>query len=88
VTGDDQNLCMTMESDLWWRLFKAGGTMQFVDEFIDVKREHADTKIKIKLRHYQVFMKVVLMHYGRVPMKRWRDQPYAIWFKMFSEWSS
>ena len=85
VSGVDQNLHMAMDYDLWWRLFKAFGPLQFVDEFVAVNREHADTKTKIKRRlHYQEAMAVVRKHYGRVPLKWWMAQPYAVWFKMIA----
>ncbi len=82
VGGVDAKLHMVMDYDLWWRLFKSLGPLHFVDDFVAVNREHEDTKTKTQRRlHYQEAMKVVLKHHGRVPLKWWIAQPYAVWFK-------
>lgn len=82
VGGVDVNLHMVMDYDLWWRLFKSVGPLQFVDDFVAVNREHEHTKTKTLRRlHYQEAMKVVRKHYGRLPLKWWLAQPYAVWFK-------
>ena len=82
VGGVNKDLHMTMDYDLWWRLFKASGPLLFVDAFVAVNREHAATKTKTNRRlHYQEAIKVVRKHYGRVPLKWWIYQPYAVWFK-------
>lgn len=82
VGGLDESLHMTMDYDLWWRLSKLEGALQFIDEYAAVNREHQDTKTKTKRRlHYKEAMMVVRKHYGRVPLKWWIAQPYAVWFK-------
>jgi len=82
VGGVDAKLHMAMDYDLWWRLFKSAGQPHFVDEFVAVNREHEDTKTKTQRRlHYREAMKVVRKYYGRVPLKWWLAQPYAVWFK-------
>jgi glycosyltransferase involved in cell wall biosynthesis len=82
VGGVDAKLHMAMDYDLWWRLFKSVGPLWFIDDFVAVNREHDDTKTKTLRRlHYQEAMQVVRKHYGRVPLKWWLAQPYAVWFK-------
>jgi GT2 family glycosyltransferase len=82
IGGVDEKLHMAMDYDLWWRLFKSVGPLYFVDDFIAVNREHADTKTKTqRRRHYQEAIKIVRKYYGRVPLKWWLAQPYAVWFK-------
>jgi len=82
VGGVDGRLHMAMDYDLWWRLFKQVGALQFVDEFVAVNRDHEATKTKtLRRRHYQEAMAVVRKHHGRVPLKWWLAQPYAVWFK-------
>jgi glycosyltransferase involved in cell wall biosynthesis len=82
VGGVDEKLHMAMDYDLWWRLFKSAGPLHLLDEFVAVNREHADTKTKTqRRRHYQEAMAVVRKYYGRVPLKWWLAQPYAVWFK-------
>lgn len=80
--GVDPSLHMVMDYDLWWRLFKSVGPLKFIDTFVAVNREHEATKTKtLRRRHYREAMQVVLKYYGRVPLKWWIFQPYAVWFK-------
>lgn len=82
VGGVDEKLHMAMDYDLWWRLFKQVGPLRFLDDFVAVNREHEETKTKtLRRRHYQEAMAVVRKHHGRVPLKWWLAQPYAVWFK-------
>jgi glycosyltransferase involved in cell wall biosynthesis len=82
VGGADAKLHMAMDYDLWWRLFKSLGPLHFIDDFLAVNRVHAETKTKTqRRRHYQEAMQVVRKHYGKVPLKWWLTQPYAVWFK-------
>lgn len=82
VGGVDENLHMAMDYDLWWRLFKAYGPLQFIDDYVAVNRIHATTKTNTQRRkHYLEAMEVVRRHYGSVPLKWWLAQPYAVWFK-------
>ena len=83
--GLDHKLHMAMDYDLWWRLYKHFGAMQFVDEFVAFNRDHDGTKTKnLRARHYKEAMAVVRQHYGRVPLKWWLAQPYSVWFKSIS----
>lgn len=82
VGGVDGRLHMAMDYDLWWRLYKQLGPMQFLDDFVAVNRDHEETKTKTqRKRHYQEAMAVVRKYYGSVPIKWWLAQPYAVWFK-------
>lgn len=82
VSGLDEGLHMAMDYDLWWRLFLKFGPMHFVDQFVAVNREHGRTKTQTQRRlHYREAMAVVRKHRGRVPLKWWLAQPYAVWFK-------
>lgn len=82
VGGLDESLSMAMDYDLWWRLYKQAGPLKLVDEFVAVNREHAQTKTsKFRRKHYQEAIRVVKKYYGRVPIKWWLAQPYAVWFR-------
>jgi glycosyltransferase involved in cell wall biosynthesis len=82
VGGLDASLHMAMDYDLWWRLFKEVAPLTMVDEFVAVNREHDETKTKTKRRlHYQEAMQIIRKNHGRVPLKWWLYQPYAVWFK-------
>lgn len=80
--GVDAAMHMAMDYDLWWRLYKAGGPLAFIDEFVAVNREHEETKTNTqRRRHYREAMQVVRKYHGRVPLKWWLAQPYAVWFR-------
>lgn len=82
VRGVDAELHMAMDYDLWWRLYKEFGPLNFVDEFVAVNRVHDATKTKMqRRRHYREAIALVRTHYGHVPVKWWLAQPYAVWFK-------
>lgn len=82
VGGVDSKLHMVMDYDLWWRLFRHAGPLQFLNEFVAVNREHENTKTKTQRRlHYKEAMGVVRKYHGSVPLKWWLAQPYAVWFK-------
>jgi glycosyltransferase involved in cell wall biosynthesis len=82
VGGVDDKLHMAMDYDLWWRIYKQVGALQFVDHFVAVNRDHDATKTKtLRRRHYQEAMAVVSKHHGHVPLKWWLAMPYAVWFK-------
>lgn len=82
VGGVDESLHMAMDYDLWWKLYRRFGTPAFVDAFVAVNREHPQTKTGTQRRlHYREAMAVVRKHYGRVPLKWWLAQPYAVWYR-------
>lgn len=82
VNGVDGGLHMAMDYDLWWRLYKEFGPLLYMDDYVAVNREHAETKTRRKRRlHYKEAMSVVCRHHGAVPFKWWLAQPYAVWFK-------
>lgn len=82
VGGVDSQLQMCMDYDLWWRLSKQIGPLIFFDDFVAINREHNSTKTNTRRRdHYREAIDTVRRHYGRVPLKWWLAQPYAVWFK-------
>jgi hypothetical protein len=82
VGGVDEALHMAMDYDLWWKLARRFAAPAFVDAFVAVNREHEETKTSSKRReHYREAMAVVRKHYGRVPLKWWLAQPYAVWYR-------
>lgn len=82
VGGLDTRLHMALDYDLWWRLLRSGGPPVFADAWVAVNREHADTKTRnFRRDHYREAMAVVRRHHGRLPLKWWLAQPYAVWFR-------
>ncbi len=82
VGGVDSSLHMAMDYDLWWKLYKQAGPLQFVDAYVAVNREHSSTKTNTQRRmHYQEAMAVVRKYHGSVPLKWWLAWPYAVWWR-------
>jgi len=78
----DPKLHMAMDYDLWWRLYRAFGPLEFVEKFIAVNRVHLDTKTNTARRlHYKEAISVVRRYHKYIPIKWWLVQPYAVWFK-------
>ncbi|MBB3944602.1 hypothetical protein GGQ73_000525 [Rhizobium skierniewicense] len=85
IGGVDPTLHMTMDYDLWWRLYKTVGSPRYIDDFVAVNRVHEATKTRNNRRlHYQEAIDLVRRHYGSVPLKWWIAQPYAVWWKSLS----
>ena len=85
VGGLKETLHMTMDYDLWWRLYKNRGEPRFVNEFLACNREHVGSKTSSYRReHYREAMAVVREHYGRIPLKWWLAQPYAVWYRSWA----
>jgi glycosyltransferase involved in cell wall biosynthesis len=82
VGGLDVKLKMALDYDLWWRLYKYGGPLGFVDADVAINRNHGETKTRIYRRlHYKEAIETVRKHHGHVPLKWWLAQPYAVWWK-------
>lgn len=82
VGGVDESLHLAMDYDLWWRLFKAGGPLAMIDQFVAANRIHALTKTRtLRAEHNGEAIEVVRRHYGSVPLKWWLAKPYSVWFK-------
>jgi GT2 family glycosyltransferase len=82
VGGLDSSLRMAIDFDLWWRLYKNFAPHEFVDEFVALNRDHADTKTNTQRQlHYREAVAIVRKYHGRVPLKWWLAQPYAVWLK-------
>jgi glycosyltransferase involved in cell wall biosynthesis len=82
VGGVDPNLFLCMDYDLWWRLYDRFGPLVHVPQVTAVNRMHRDTKTRNnRVAHYEEAIAVVRRHHGRVPIKWWLAQPYAVWWK-------
>jgi GT2 family glycosyltransferase len=82
VGGLDAGLRMAIDYDLWWRLYKKYAPLEFVDQFVAVNRDHAETKTNTQRQlHYREAIAIVRKYHGRVPLKWWLAQPYAVWLK-------
>lgn len=80
--GVDTSLYMAMDYDLWWRLYKNYGPLHFLNDFVAVHRDHKKSKSNsYRALHYRESMKVVLTQHGKIPLKWWLYQPYAVWIR-------
>jgi glycosyltransferase involved in cell wall biosynthesis len=82
VGGVDEQLHLALDYDLWWRLYRRFGAPRFIDAFVAVNRAHGETKTATQRgNHYREAIDVVRRHYGRVPLKWYLAQPYAVWYR-------
>ncbi|WLA68040.1 glycosyltransferase family 2 protein [Bradyrhizobium diazoefficiens] len=87
VGGLDDRLRMAMDYDLWWRLYRGFAPLVFVDEFVATNRDHKGTKTNTqRVLHYREAMAIVRKYHGRVPLKWWLAQPYAVWMKALANY--
>ena len=82
VGGLREDLHMAMDYDLWWRLYRRYGPLEFVDAVVAVNRDHPDCKTnRSRRQHYREVMDVLRTHYGRIPFIWWLKTPYSVWFR-------
>lgn len=80
--GLDVSMKMSMDYDLWWRVYRSSGPFHFVDSNIAVNRDHVATKTRNnRLQHYRESMSTVKKYYGSIPLRWWLAQPYSVWYK-------
>jgi glycosyltransferase involved in cell wall biosynthesis len=70
VSGLNEKLQMSMDYDLWWRLYRHFGNLFYTHELVAASRWHRATKTNVFRRaHYRESMMVVRKYYGSVPIK-------------------
>lgn len=79
VDGLDENLHMSLDYDLWWRLYKCFGPMLYTERIVAASRDHRETKTNVfRRRHYRESMRIVRKHYGKVPLKWYLAWPFRV----------
>jgi GT2 family glycosyltransferase len=69
VGGLDEDLHFAMDYDLWWRLCRSIGPPAFVDQFVAISREHADSKSANNvIQHYREIRDILRRHRAPVPL--------------------
>lgn len=82
VGGVNSSLHMAMDYDLWWRLYKEVGPLEFLNEFVAVNREHEGTKTRnFRRLHYLESIAVVRNHYGSIPLRWWLTRFHFRWLR-------
>lgn len=82
VKGLDETLYLSMDYDLWWKIYSRYGEFNFIDESIAVNRIHSNTKTaKNRFKHYQESMTIVKKYNNFVPIIWWLRQPYSVWLR-------
>ena len=77
--GVDESLSLAFDYDLWWRLYKAGRTFRYIQDYVASMSMHLDMKTTILRRvHCLEAMQVVKKHYGRIPLKWYLAWPFRV----------
>ena len=97
IGGLDEKLQMSMDYDLWWRLYRIYGKLQYTKNVVAASRWHDTAKTNLyRHAHYCESMKIVHKYYGSVPLKwyiAWpirvvlwhlRNKAIYYWLKMFT----
>jgi glycosyltransferase involved in cell wall biosynthesis len=70
VGGLDDTLHMSMDYDLWWRLYKKLGELRYTKDVVAASRYHGETKTNLFRRaHYCESKMIVQKYYGKIPLK-------------------
>lgn len=70
LNGVDESLEMSMDYDLWWKIYKNFGNLLYIDDFVAINRVHHNTKSKKNyVLHYKESIQVVKKYNTRVPLK-------------------
>ena len=79
VGGLNERLHMSMDYDLWWRLFKRFGPLGYTRNIVAASRWHQKAKTNVFRRaHYRESMSVVREYYGSVPLKWYLAWPIRV----------
>jgi GT2 family glycosyltransferase len=79
VGGLDEALRMSMDYDLWWRIYLNCGKPVYLREQMAANRRHAGTKTsRFRYAHYRESMAVVRRYSGRVPIKWYLAWPVRV----------
>jgi glycosyltransferase involved in cell wall biosynthesis len=71
VGGLNTNFSMSMDYDLWWRLFLKFGDFVYINEYIAVNRDHEKSKSRnFKYKHFIESIQIV-KHYNQKISIRW-----------------
>src|SRR5436190_1766753 len=79
VDGVKENLHLSLDYDLWWRLYRSGAKFTCIPLDVAAARFHPHAKSFVRPREmYAEAKSVVRNHYGSLPM-RWRlKEPFSI----------
>ena len=79
VSGLKENLHLSLDYDLWWRLYRSGAKFTRIGMDVAAARFHANAKSFTKPREmYEEAKSVVHEHYGSVPVS-WRiKEPFSV----------
>jgi len=70
LDGLDESLEMSMDYDLWWRIYKNYGNLLYIDDVVATNRVHLNSKTKKNyVLHYVESIKVVKKYNIYVPLK-------------------
>jgi glycosyltransferase involved in cell wall biosynthesis len=79
ISGLKENLHLSLDYDLWWRLYRSGSRFTRIEIDVAAARFHPNAKSFTKAREmYAEAKSVVRDHYGSVPMG-WRlKEPFSV----------
>jgi GT2 family glycosyltransferase len=82
LEGLDESLNMSMDYDLWWRIYRTFGEMKYVQSIFAMSRIHGNTKTNsFRKLHYQESIQIV-RNYSKSYVWFWYLKwPWSVWYK-------
>lgn len=82
IGGLEESLEMSMDYDLWWRIYRTFGEMKYVRSIFAKSRIHSNTKTNsFRKRHYQESVQIV-RNYNKSYVWFWYLKwPWSVWYK-------
>jgi glycosyltransferase involved in cell wall biosynthesis len=82
LNGLDENFTMSMDFDLWWRIYSNFGPLKYVNKTVAVNRDHKFTKTNnYKKKHYIESITIIKKYNGYVPIRWLLAFIYSFFFK-------
>jgi glycosyltransferase involved in cell wall biosynthesis len=86
--GLDENLHLSPDYDLWWRLHRTGARFKYISAEVAAVRLHSATKtIRQANQMYAEAKSVVRRHHGSLPFIWWLKQPLSIGLRKMRQWA-
>src|SRR5262249_41015611 len=86
VGGLDESLHLSLDYDLWWRLYRSGARLKQIGINVAAHRLHAGAKsVTFAARQYSEAKMIVRRHTGSVPLTWYLREPFSVGARMSSE---
>lgn len=80
--GLDESLHMSMDYDLWWRIYTTYGEMEYLNNYFAKSRLHKNTKTNsFRKAHYRESISIVKKYTKHISWYWYIKWPWSVWYK-------